>query len=76
MIGVADGDERYLFGRIEGLALGPRDRIYVADALFGTVRVYSPAGDFLFPIGGRGEGPREFPRAPAGSSSTRRASCG
>lgn len=66
VIGVADGDERYLFGRIEGLALGPQDRIYVADALFGTVRVYSPAGDFLFPIGGRGEGPREFPQGPCG----------
>ena len=66
VIGVADGDERYLFGRIEGLALGPRDRIYVADALFGTVRAYSPAGDFLFPIGGRGEGPREFPHGPCG----------
>ena len=66
VIGLADGDERYLFGRIEGLSLGPRDRIYVADALFGTVRVYSSAGDFLFPIGRRGEGPREFPQGPCG----------
>lgn len=66
VIGVADGDERYLFGRVEGLALGPRDRIYVADALFGTVRVYSPAGDFLFMLGRRGEGPREFVQGPCG----------
>lgn len=66
VIGVADGDERYLFGRIEGLALGPQDRIYVADALFGTVRVFSPEGALLFMLGRRGEGPREFVQGPCG----------
>ena len=66
VVGVAEGDERYLFGRVEGLALGPRGRIYVADALFGTVRAFSPEGALLFMLGGRGEGPREFPEGPCG----------
>lgn len=63
-IGRADGDERYLFGQILGIALDARGRIYVSDANFGSVRAYGSSGEFLFRLGRIGDGPLEYRRHP------------
>ncbi len=62
-IGRTEGDERYLFGHILGLALDIRGRIYVSD-LHAGVRVYGSSGGFLFQIGRIGGGPFEYRREP------------
>ena len=60
VIGRVEGDERYLFGRVDG-AMALRDgRIAVLDGQSALVRVYSPEGVHLEDWGGRGEGPGEF----------------
>ncbi len=58
-IGVASGDEPYMFGPIIGLGVTD-DRIYVADDLLYAVRVYDHDGKHLFDFGREGEGPGEF----------------
>ncbi len=60
IIGRTEGDERYLFGRILGLAFDGRGRIYVSDGQAGSVRVYGPSGEFLARIGQIGGGPLEY----------------
>jgi hypothetical protein len=59
-IGLEDGPEEYVFGRISGIARDDRGRIYVADQQANTVRVFDPRGRFLFNIGRQGSGPGEF----------------
>ena len=59
-IGVADGDERYLFGRIADARLLPGDRVAVSDLQAATIRIYGLDGEFRLAIGGKGEGPGEF----------------
>jgi hypothetical protein len=59
---LGDGSEalEFTFGRIGGLAIDAKDRLYVADSQADAVRVFSPAGEFLFDIGRTGSGPGEF----------------
>jgi hypothetical protein len=59
-IGLEDGPEEYVFGRISGITVDDEERIYVADQLANTVRVFDTAGRFLFTIGRQGSGPGEF----------------
>jgi hypothetical protein len=59
-IGVEDGAEEYMFGRIGGLIVDEQQRIYVADALTNVIRVFDSAGEYAFTIGREGAGPGEL----------------
>jgi hypothetical protein len=63
-IGVDQGDEQYMFGRIQGVA-GTGDRIYVLDASVPAVRIYDDSGRHLLDVGAEGDGPGEFRRPDA-----------
>lgn len=41
---------------------GPDGNLYVLDTGDGTIKVYTPAGNYLRSLGGEGEGPGEFQR--------------
>jgi hypothetical protein len=57
------------FGRVKGIAVDERQRVYVFDVLASTVRVFDKAGRHIRNIGRKGGGPGEFSR-PHGSSTT------
>jgi hypothetical protein len=59
-IGLVDGDPRYLFGSVHGIAIDPAGRIFVADGRSSSIRVYDEDGTYLDSFGRRGEGPGEF----------------
>ena len=59
-IGIEMGDSNYVMGGVEGVAFGPDGNIAVLDCARGTVRIYSPQGDYLWSIGHRGSGPGEL----------------
>ncbi|MBN2586607.1 MAG: hypothetical protein JXA64_03110 [Candidatus Fermentibacteraceae bacterium] len=59
-IGIAEGDSDYVMGGVEGAAFGPDGNIAVLDCARGTVRIYSPRGEFLRSVGRRGSGPGEL----------------
>ncbi len=59
-IGIAEGDPNYVMGGVEGVAFGPDGNIAVLDCARGTVRIYSPQGEYLRCIGRRGSGPGEL----------------
>ena len=59
-IGEIDGDDPYLFARIESIVEDASGRLIVADLQSHEVRVFGPEGDFLFHFGGQGEGPGEL----------------
>jgi sugar lactone lactonase YvrE len=59
-IGVVEGEEEYVFGNVNGVAVGLDRRIYVADGQALEIRVFSPEGRFEFRFGRAGEGPGEF----------------
>ncbi len=61
-IGEIEGDEPYLFSNVFGVAADPAGRILVADGPAHEVRVFAPDGEFLFRLGGEGDGPGEFRR--------------
>ena len=58
-IGIDQGEEPYMFGRISGVA-GSGDRIYVLDTSVPAVRIYDDQGQHLMDIGAEGDGPGEF----------------
>lgn len=58
-IGVTEGQDAYLFGRIVGATRLPDGRIVIADGQSLDLRVFDPEGDFLNRSGGKGEGPGE-----------------
>lgn len=59
-IGAMDGDDPYLFSRIEAVAADERGRMIVADRQSNEIRVFEPDGVFAFHLGGYGEGPGEL----------------
>jgi len=54
-----DGDE-YIFGHVTSLAVDRDGKIYVADRISPSVRVFGADGEFVAWIGREGEGPGEF----------------
>ena len=58
--GELDGDDPFLFTRIESIVEDPGGRLIVADLQSNEVRVFDPEGGFLFRFGGPGEGPGEL----------------
>lgn len=65
-IGVLDGDERYMLGRVRGLTRDPDGQILVVDADVPGIRVFGPDGDWLATWGREGAGPGEFRRPDGG----------
>jgi len=63
-IGADSSDQRYLLGQVWDVGT-TADRIYILDSQLSAVRVFDHAGNHLFDIGDRGQGPGEFtfPRA-------------
>ncbi|GMV08264.1 MAG: hypothetical protein AMXMBFR53_45390 [Gemmatimonadota bacterium] len=59
-IGALEGDERYTFGLVAGVAVSPDGTIWVSDRVLGTLRRYSPEGVHLGAVGRKGKGPGEF----------------
>lgn len=59
-IGEFEGDDPYLFSYIFSVAADPLGRIMVTDGQAHEVRVFDPDGNFLFHLGGEGDGPGEF----------------
>jgi hypothetical protein len=55
-----EGADERTFGRVSGVVVDQRGRIYVADASANEVRVFAPDGRFLYRIGRQGQGPGEF----------------
>ena len=59
-LGSLDGAEEYVFGEVEGVAVGKGGMIYVADVQVPIVRSYDAQGRFVRNIGGKGAGPGEY----------------
>jgi len=59
-IGAIEGDDRYTFGFVAGVATALDGSIWVSDRMLGTLRRYSPAGLHLGDVGRKGQGPGEF----------------
>ncbi len=59
-IGVELGDSSYMFGSIEGLGFDNNGNIVVLDRTSADIRIFSPDGELLSRIGGRGSGPGEM----------------
>jgi hypothetical protein len=59
-IGLIDGEPTLIFSDIRAARLLPDGRIVVADGMESVVRIFSPAGEFLNEMGGKGDGPGEF----------------
>ncbi|WP_420634387.1 6-bladed beta-propeller [Candidatus Palauibacter sp.] len=59
-IGELEGDDPYVFGYVFSVAADPLGRILVTDSQAHAVRVFDPDGNFLFHLGGEGDGPGEF----------------
>ena len=59
-IGEFEGEDPYLFSYIFSVAADPLGRILVTDSQAHEVRVFDPDGNFLFHLGGQGDGPGEF----------------
>ncbi len=60
-IGEVDGEDPYLFSRIEGVQQLSDGRVVVLDRAECDLRFFDADGAFLEHKGGRGEGPGEFP---------------
>lgn len=58
--GEIEGEDPYLFTRIESIVEDTGGRLIVADLQSHEVRVFGSEGDFLFRFGGPGEGPGEL----------------
>ncbi|MCY3677503.1 MAG: 6-bladed beta-propeller [Gemmatimonadetes bacterium] len=57
---LGDETEEYIFGEVQSVAADSDGRIYVADLLTPSVRVFGSDGEFVAWIGREGEGPGEF----------------
>lgn len=60
IIGSSDGPPEHLLGEVAGVAIGPRDRVYVLDGQFHNVRVFANDGSLVQTFAREGQGPGEF----------------
>lgn len=61
-IGQLGGEDEYIFGEINGIAVGKNGRIFVADYQVPIIRMYDKDGTFIRNIGRKGRGPGEYLR--------------
>lgn len=59
-IGDLEGDDEYIFGSINDIAIGTNGEIIVADGQVPVVRMYDKDGTFVRNIGREGRGPGEY----------------
>ncbi len=59
-IGSLDGGAEYTFGLVSDATLTAEGEIVIADRQAGDVRFFDRAGNYLYAVGGAGEGPGEF----------------
>lgn len=64
-IGVLDGPDEYMFGRVTSMAVTDRGEVYAMDRHVPVLRKYDADGNHLFDLGREGEGPGEY-RQPDG----------
>lgn len=64
-IGVMDGPEEYILGRVTSVAVDDRGRIFVVDRQVPALRVYDAEGRYLRTWGREGGGPGEYARPSA-----------
>lgn len=60
IIGIREGDERYLLDDVGGVRRFSNGRIAILDRGSSRVRVYDGTGAHLMDLGGEGDGPSEF----------------
>lgn len=65
-IGVFEGEDAYMFGRVVSLAVAPDGSIYVMDAQVPALRQYAPNGSYVTTLGRRGGGPGEYEQPDGG----------
>ena len=65
-IGMFDGPEEYVFGRIYSLAMGRDGTIYVMDRQVPALRVYNADGTYRATFGRHGGGPGEYQQPDGG----------
>lgn len=59
-IGVLEGAEAYMFGRVTALAVDDRGRIWAVDRQVPEIRVFDASGEHVMTVGRPGEGPGEL----------------
>lgn len=59
-IGVAEGDENYMFGELICFNTDEEGNFYVSDLETLRIQKYNPEGKYLLTMGRRGQGPGEF----------------
>ena len=65
-IGVLEGEEEEMFGRISDIAVDEVGGIYVFDGQAPALRYYDAEGNYVRTLGGEGEGPGEYRDASLG----------
>lgn len=61
-IGQLEGEDEYVFGAINHMAIGKNGKIFVADRQVPVIRMYDKEGDFIRNVGRQGRGPGEYLR--------------
>lgn len=59
-IGQLEGENEYVFGAINHVAIGKSGEIFVSDYLVPVIRMYDQDGNFLRNLGREGRGPGEY----------------
>lgn len=64
-IGLLNGPDEQVFGKIADVAVDPNHRVFILDSQARELRMFDNDGSFIQVLGGPGRGPREFshPRA-------------
>jgi hypothetical protein len=62
-VGLVDGPDPEVFGRIAAVAFDARDRLYVLDSQARRISVFDERGRFVRTIGRPGEGPGAYAAA-------------
>jgi hypothetical protein len=59
-IGVVEGEDAYMFSRINDIDVDEEGKIYVAEGASAHIRIFDENGKYIRSIGRKGQGPGEF----------------
>lgn len=65
-IGTLEGEDEYMLGNVQSLAVGPDESVYIYDEQVPALRKYNPDGTFAMTLGREGGGPGEYKQADSG----------